>query len=481
MKKLAILTGLISSSTYANQLPFDQPDFLKLANDDPAAARDLSIFCSATRRSLTDCKDIFSGDSNLKQEAARKCVQKMNAAAASFNFPASTVSPGSISNEVSGQWPSTYHTDENGIHRHAYTEKDRQRAVYQYELILTRIESDRQKQKNGDSSKSGTKEVNKSAGWGIDLGKLGSSFTTKENEIKTETPGLSAEALARIKEMAKDAYDKPSLGQVIPSILCFFHQKDCTVDGGQTIPNTSYEPEKKKDESKKEEPKKPDAPKHAEESSKEPPHMVHVDTHGDSWAGADKPSGGTMIATPAEQDLGAKSAMEICLDVEFKELIDTIGTKTKDPGAEGSEKFRKHRAEDFLKTGYCEESYFGKEYCQAFNNNLHSVPVIGLPADKIENVEAALKDLNETGICDSANLGWEFCIKHKFKLDSVPFDHGLYSGKSGLSETNSPSSLEFNGPEFDGNEFNGPLINPGEFVFKSDSKTGSKHVLPRDE
>lgn len=425
-KKLAILT-LIATPALAHQTTFSQPEYLRMSGGDPVAAQELSMFCSATGKSLIDCKDALAGNGNLKQEAARKCVQKMRTAAAHYNFPANDEAPGARGHQVSGvHWNQDYKTDADGEHRHAYSQKDRERAVYQYELILTRAEADRQRDNYGESTTSGSKEVDKHADWGIgDIAKIGAGFSLKEGESDTKSKGLSVEIQTKINEMAKAAYADPTLGEVKPSILCFKHEKTCTISGGGTVPNDSYEPEKNDSKGKKDDKKGADnTPSRHEEDPKDANgHVIDHDKTG-TWAGNDTPRSADdpMIATTADIDLSAKSPMESCLDKEYRKLEQEVGSKTVDPNAAETEKADAETAKNLLKSGYCDESFYGRSTCRTYKIKQDSVVAVTIKAERKEAAASALKFLKTTGFCDAEALGGQFCRDQQTQWNTTPAD-----------------------------------------------------------
>ncbi len=446
MKKVSVLTFLISSAAFAHEVKFDQPDLLDMAGGDPVAAQELSIYCDMTGKNLTDCKDSLEGGGNLRQEAVRRCINKQNSVSFNYKFDNGTEIPGSRANKVHGsRWHVEYREDEEGMHRHEWSEDDKKRAVAQYkkqlidEAIATKLGLYGSASKTAGQGVTGGASVGISGFFTVNVGANGSDSTTKALSV------LSPKEMENIEKESQKAKDNPQLGKTDPSITCELHEKDCIGANGEKKPNVSYEPEKKeepkKEEPKKEEPKKSDPPPKAEEVHKEV-HTVHVDTHGASWAGNDTKSGGTMIATPLDDEYMPKSALEHCVETEFKGLADNVGSITVNPNV--IELDLKGKADTLLLTGYCDESFFGIDFCRDYKNKLNTVPTVELNEIKKQKAENALKEFKLYGVCDKFELGADFCKKEKFKLESVPFDHGDFRGK-----TDSNSKYKFDMTKFD--------------------------------
>jgi len=383
MKKLAVLSFLISSSAFAHQTMFDDPFFLKLSKGDPVAAQELSTYCSGTGKDPLDCRESLLEGGSLKQQAARKCITKMHATSFTYRINNEAEIPGSRGHAILGTtWHSDYRKDADGEHRHVFTEADKQRARAEAEQRQGSIEVDRVIRNNGTKTFTGGSEM----GGGLQVG-TGSvspvnvqvTFEGKGTNSTTTTPGLLDEAARkRVIEAGNAAYKDPNLTSVKPSVGCIKSEVFCITGDGSKVKNESYEPKKenKDDKDNKDHQSTNNTPPKHEKDSNEP--NFHEDTHGNnSWAGTGdddtSPSDGTMIATPLDSELMAKSPLESCTETEFKNLEDSIGSQTTDPDAMERDEDRKQRAETMLVGGYCDESFYGREACQAHKNKANSV------------------------------------------------------------------------------------------------------------
>ena len=422
MKKLAILT-LLATPAFAHQTPFDQPEYLKMSGGDPVAAQELSYFCSAAGKTGADCSDVLSGNGNLKQEAARKCVQQARSTSITFKFSNGFEIPGSKAHKLGGtHWHENYKEDSDGLHRHAYTAQDRQRGVAQYEKRLIEEEVAKNSGFTGSSSKTSGGGVGGGTEFGVSapvqftikLDGNGQKSTTENNPLLSE-----AQKAYILKEKEK-ARNDPSLGDVEPSLLCFKSEKFCYTKDGSKVLNESYEPTKDSEKGKKGADNTP--PKHEEDSRDIGDNSSIGQGDGGVWADNDtgKSPDDPMIATNADLDLSAKSPMELCLDKEFRKLDKEVGSKTVDPNAKEAEKAEIATAISLLKSGYCDESVYGRAVCQAHKNKQNSVVAVTILAERKEAFSSAVKALKTTGICDPQALGGQFCRDRQNQWNVTP-------------------------------------------------------------
>lgn len=429
MRKLISIAALLSAPALAHQTPFDKPEFLKLTGGDAKAAQELSWYCEGSKLSTGECIKDLQGTGNLKQEAARKCLNDSIAAlpVIPIKFNNKEV-PGSRAHKAEGvQWHGTYvRSPETGrLHRHQYSEAQKKYA-YQAKLTMELVAA-RQRM----DSLLGTQTTSTSVGFET-------SATTGLSEIITSaidyltawtqeaTKGLPLPdgEVEAAKRLALEAMDDPSRLGMEPEILCYIDERDCTVGSGAKVTNESYDPDYKEAEKNKKDYSKgasnPPTP-HDEDSHNLPEDKI---THpgGDKWAGDDQPKNpNTAIATPVlDTDSAAKTGMEKCVTNESKRLTDEMGRKSFDPNASTGDKVEKSRADSLLKHGYCDVQVMGLEFCRAKKFKEDSVVAVEIQEARKEAAASALATLKTTGQCDAVALGVEFCRKQRDKWKVNP-------------------------------------------------------------
>lgn len=429
MKKLLFLTFL-ASPALAHQTPFDQPDFLQMSNGDPIAAQELSWFCAANGKSVLDCKASLSGNGNLKQEAARKCIRETIAAAPVIKGFNNKEIPGSRAHQAFGTvWHPDYREDADGIHRHVFTVKDRIRGVAQYRDMLIQAKLREKEAIFGSSEKSVGQGVNGNLEFGVSAGidvhtTVGTDGSTTVTKINAK---LSQAEMAEIDAKSKAAYDNPELGGVAPSVVCIKNEENCLTPDGSIMKNESYEPSKEKKESKEKKPKDKkgasNTPSHVDEPSADIPDNTTT-AGGDTWVGNDEIAGpdDPMIATTVDKDLFLKSGMENCLDREFSKLITEIGSKTMDQSIDDTKNFEAEKVANLLRTGYCDVSFYGRPFCQTHKNRAASVVPVAILQEKKDAAQSALAIFKNTGVCNAQALGYQFCKAQKDRWTTTPAD-----------------------------------------------------------
>lgn len=425
-KKLAILT-LIATPALAHQTLFNQPEYLRMSGGDPVAAQELAWFCATAGKKGNDCNDVLAGSGNLKQEAARKCVQQARSTSVTFKFPNGFEIPGSLAHQFNGNvWHEDYRKDSDGLHRHIWTKDNRESARQEAIGKQTNIEIQAALGLTGSTVKTSGSGMGGSLQGGtgaISPINVQVTFDINGNKGTEKTlPLLDQAAKDRIKAAGEKAYNDPNNTSIKPSISCMKDEEYCMTGDGSKFKNESYEPKKDKKDDKKGADNTP-PPRHEEDLKDADGHVIDHDKTG-TWAGNDTPrdADNPMIATSTDVDLNAKSPMEICLDKEFHKLNQEEGSKTKDPNAFTSISERKAQAEALLKSGYCDESFYGYAICQARKIKQDSVVDVTIVAERRDAYKSAMDALKQNGICDAQALGSQFCRDRQTQWNRTPAD-----------------------------------------------------------
>jgi hypothetical protein len=440
MKKLAVLT-LFAMPALAHEVPFDDKRFLNLTKGDTKAAQELSWFCETQSTPLGDCAKNLQGDGNLKQEAARKCLnESILTLPRLYLSVGSTEVPGSRAHKAEGtRWHTNYvKSPESGrLHRHAYSDEQREEA-YQAKLTMLLIAArNRMDTVNGAStiqtgvhSESGSSV---SAGVGIKgafdaLVNAAVDFVNGKSTSLEKGQPLPDKEIELAKKGAEEARLDPSKVGIEPEILCYVDERNCTVGSSdKTISNDSYDPNYKesnnsKDSSNtKQSEDTKDTSKKAKDSHDDHDHESDIDQPKDK--SNDENSGDSDTpkkSTPIIDDLTQKTALERCIEKETKLLIDEIGKKTINPDAATDSHTDNQIANSLLQHGYCDEQVMGVEFCRVKRFKENSVVAVTIREERKEAAAQALESFRQTGICDSNALGREFCKKERNKWEVTP-------------------------------------------------------------
>jgi hypothetical protein len=132
-----------------------------------------------------------------------------------------------------------------------------------------------------------------------------------------------------------------------------------------------------------------------------------------------------MIARDVEGEDGAlKSQFESCVTKEKLKIIQDRGSKTIDPDSQKADE-KQYEAEDMLKRGQCDESFYGREFCQDFKNKLASTFDQNALIEKEEAKDFALENFKLKGLCDPHQLGQAFCKSARDKILKNPVHKDL--------------------------------------------------------
>lgn len=425
MKRLAILT-LIASPALAHEVPYNNPTYLKITNGNAKAAQQIESVCGASGLGPQGCSDRFAGKGNFAQEAAQACHERM--ARTTFKFQINGVDldiPGSRMHKLEGMvWHKEYEkSPETGrMHRHMRSESDENQAVdnYRAELITKAI-----LEKSGFDGSS-SKTAGGGVGGGMEFGVtlpivLTINVTGQTSDSTTKNAALlNDQDRKKIELKAEEARGNFNKGNVEPSVVCYQDEPKCT-DGST---NKSYKKEDKKEEKKEEKKSAENPPKH-EEVHHDIPETKDVNPAGDKMAG-ESTIDVSGIATSIDPELAPLSALDRCITTEAKRLNDEFGRKSFDPNATDREREEKDHAEKMLKSGYCDESYFGVDYCRKHKFVQDSVVAIDIQEDRKQAAASALAKF-EMGLgCDSNDLGIEFCKKAKEKWIITPIEKDFH-------------------------------------------------------
>lgn len=254
-----------------------------------------------------------------------------------------------------------------------------------------------------------------------------------ENDIREEAVGVifakleddDAEKWIRLGESIADlieygigkndrataAFDSPGLMDVAADIRCFVNQPNCfSLDTGEVVSppegpgaNDYYAPPDKKEEPPKVEFEVPNSMDGHDfdrlpeidhfiviprSEPVEPPKIVQVppvsgkviidelgpkidpeDTSDDEDAGIDESN-----STPVLHDFDERTALQKCQEEQEQQIWHGIIITQKDPDAPTDEE-RKGAADQMLKLGVCDKTYYGASYCQAWKIEQDKVPV----------------------------------------------------------------------------------------------------------
>lgn len=139
------------------------------------------------------------------------------------------------------------------------------------------------------------------------------------------------------------------------------------------------------------------------------------------------------VATPFLDDQVTKTSLEKCQDEMERKLWKQVGSKTTDPDAESPED-QKLTAEENLKRGVCDTSFFGREFCQDFKQKQWKVP---LPPDQLQSVEEAIARntpcaINFVEMSECRRASEEIKMRFVVHEDLEPGVNKLFQPKAGF-------------------------------------------------
>jgi hypothetical protein len=288
-----------------------------------------------------------------------------------------------------GVWHTDYRKSaDDGEHRHEWTKEAREGAGNTWAAM--QIEN--AKRFRESNSRTASNSTTAGASTGIN-GKVGVSGGVASVEIGADAgvqgsteKGSSIEKGPLTQKEIDDlkakfypmGYANPQLVNANPDVICFAHEKNCISAAPYTIPNTSYQgpapqdkkaqdstPTKKQDGSggKKTSDNEPTPNPSAKDTSPSPADRIKTTDHG-TWAGEPSQSRpGEMWANFSQDTLDA-DPMKTCI---FQGMADKAEQKSNKHFTEGddprSDAEKKRDAEAGLKKGFCDEQYFGRDYC----------------------------------------------------------------------------------------------------------------------
>lgn len=475
MKKIALLTLLISGSAYAHLLPLEDKALLEATDGDVGAAFKMQETCNSAGLSGADCHALMGIGDGDQAAAANKCVASRYVLPFEMKIKNNSEAPGARGHTFGGEpHAGTMWSKEEGNHFYTTSPEIKQAAKESYEAKLIADKVSKKSAVDGISSKS--KDVTKSADLGVNSGVtlegdigiargsvstgVGSTGQTSVTHGESLQKGLlTPQELADIAKKSEAALTNPKLGGYAMDMICSDMFANCMGSSQSVMPSPLWKgapPKENKDanssgkssssnpsssSSNKNPPKSEGAKKDVNTSS-----IEHKDAG--MWADNDRDQGGsgTAIARGVEgEDNAFKENIQKCIDNEKRKILKERGSKTPDPNAETLDE-KKERAEQELKAGNCDEAYLGRAFCQEFRNKQASNFDVEAKAEKEEARTGAIELFNSSGICNPSLLGKAFCKAEKDKVIKNPVRNDF--GDDGTSGLFKPGSTSGRTPSF---------------------------------
>ncbi|WP_141731410.1 hypothetical protein [Oligoflexus tunisiensis] len=340
-------------------------------------------------------------------DAAKGCINKLDSFIHNPKINPVAHKLGGATSPSGGVWHFDYReSKDDGVHRHAYSDQQRDIAGRTFAAAQLELEKARRSVKSTTESNTTISGANlgidgsvsvgvPGGGPGVTLGGSAGVNGGSEKGTSTEKGPLSQK---ESDELWKKYYEMgkadPQKAGFEPDILCMRNEKNCLTSSGKVIPNPSYVPDTA---SKKEEEKtgsSSSSHKSTDTSSPKTPSPSRNDdfgggssievTDGGHWAGEpSKPSDGSMWVDFNQEDPG-NDPMAKCIFDAHMEQVKHGSDKTYSDGSADtrSEAARKRDAESLLKRGICDEKYYGREYCTNWRKNFQLIDSNNGPDDK---------------------------------------------------------------------------------------------------
>lgn len=444
MKKLAILT-IISSPAFAHLVPLNEPEILNITGGDTHRAAQIESICASHGKSIEDCKEMLGltkQATNFQLKAAQYCSKSL--------IPEGLPPPKNDNGRadlVNGSYHFDYRKDDKGrLHRHDYSPELIEYAVTQHQANLIEASKKVKTELDGQYKRTESKGFLDSLTSSI-TGLFGGT-TTKDTRkgLEWTSPTLSHEEYKSLMERGeKEARANPGVIGRNPDLVCFKDEKYCI--GSKTpVANASYEDPKTKkgadaDDNKSgssesetktassnSESKDNSAAKSGSESKKNGNDVKHkfVGAYAGEPTPVTKP--GEMIATSADPQAIGPSILEECITATAMLMQQKEGQMHRDEDAE-TEESKKERAEEILKAGFCDQDYFGLEFCNKWEQEQAEHKAQNAEREEEARRQEALDNL-KWGVCDERILGFEFCREWKRQLDTtrIPDDTTIEGG-----------------------------------------------------
>lgn len=450
MKKYAIIALFAATPAFAHIIEPETKFFKDELDKNPEIAQVLQYCKLRGLMSEEACKgEMYIGDtiSPLKVEAATKCLNKSGykyRAALDAFFKVDVKAATLTSHEVLGGFWHTYYANAPGeakgtpAHRHDWSEDTRSLAgdragIEAVKSFKERMVRESKTYTDSDSATSGI-----TLGGGVVPGSGTGSYTKGGSTSTTPNTYTKAEVDEAYKAGFGSGHANPGNWGLKPDIACY-EKGNCESNGaGGKYPNPDYT--KDTGVAKGSANPKPTAPK--EEPKEKPKTEVAQDPFG-AFPDSNTSTGGIKtseeVKEKAEEKKNADDKKGIttpvdderfnlewndCVHIEEAELVQEQGSKTTDPDAKTKEQ-KQVEAEELLKQGICDRSFYSEQYCHDFENERYETKEEDAAAKEQAKVDQAMLELQTLGTCDAAVLGFDFCSKWEYELHSTKAEEEL--------------------------------------------------------
>lgn len=420
---------LLSTNAFAHQIAPQTEFFQEAVKSNPLTGQVLA-WCSLVgldeERCRTEMYEKSGQISEAKIDSVAKCVDasglKYRIAMDKY-FKTDINAQNLVSHQAGGAiWHLGYIADKNDgtsdkPHRHFYTDVDMQEAArFKGDEFVERLKRDHAKDSVTEtSSKSGTA----GAAAGVIIAEGTVTGTIGSEKSVTKAP-LTEQQIAEARTKGEDyGRSHPEATPVAPHGVCY-KQGDC-ITPTKVYENSEYPRTEgvagstaPKPETPKEDPKPPkDEPK----ADPFAPILPATDTGGaktseETKKESEKDKG---VTTPV-YDVDFTAKMKECVDREENEWYHQKGSKTEDPNAKTKEE-KKAEAEELLKQGICDRSYYSEQFCHDFDNKKYETKEENADAKAQEEYDLAMAEFQRSGYCDSKVLSDAFCAAVAYALE----------------------------------------------------------------
>lgn len=431
MKKIAILTAILASPAYAHQI-IPETDFFKEAVKQNPLTGQVLAWCGLVGLNEEACKtEMYEKDghiSDAKIDSVAKCV---DASGLKYRIAMDKLFKTDINKQQQfshqaggGIWHLGYIADKNDgtsdkPHRHFYTDIDIEEAANQKGMEFVRD----LKEKSARDTVTETKQLSGTGGASAGVIIAGGTATvTKGSETSTEkAPVTQKEIDEAYAKGAERGRAHPESTSITPHGVCY-QQGDCItptkVYSNPEYPKTEGVAEGSTNPKPEAKPAEDPKPQKSETPKDDPfaPFSKESDKTGGVKTSNNDDDDVKGVTTPV-QDPDFAGQMQQCVQQEENKFYKNKGSETKDQGAP-TEEDKRSEADEKLKQGICDESFYGRPFCQDYKSAQAKSEDQDAEAKRKEAYDQALADFQNSGNCNAKILGYEFCNAAKNELNS---------------------------------------------------------------
>lgn len=287
-----------------------------------------------------------------------------------------------------GIWHQDYRfSNEDGWHRHDYSDELRDTAGKTY--AVTQIELEKKTRAlNSVSTTTGTSKetargVDASAGIKDIVDVAGNRVITDGSNKSSvfESGPLTQSEISTIEKSAYSVgHSDPQIVGLSPNIICWQNDPDCLASSGKKVKNTSYVPENNSNKSSgsnksPSHDRKSPTPSKESNNSPQPSKSTSSNnvgpspiksTDGGHWAGEPTPERPGELWVNVSPDAPVREPMANCLAMSYAKKLGKDRDKNYDQQGDDrrTDAEKKRDAEAGLKKGFCDTKYYGQDYCE---------------------------------------------------------------------------------------------------------------------